>query len=95
MVTSAKSAAGSAKNFSRTLSYGLSGDDVKLLQQILIKENVYPEKLITGYFGKATLAAVIKFQEKYFDDILRPAGLTKGSGLVGPGTRAKLNKLIP
>jgi len=46
--------------------------------------SIYPEGQVTGYFGKATEAAVKKFQEKYGIRI---------TGEVGPQTRAKLNEL--
>lgn len=78
----------------RNLRQGSSGDDVKTLQSLLLKEGVYPEGLITGYFGNLTKQAVIRFQEKYRDEILAPIGLINGTGFVGKATRAKLQKLI-
>ena len=78
----------------RELLSGSSGDDVKDLQELLVKEGVYPESLITGFFGALTKQAVIRFQEKYFEDILKPAGLLKGTGVVGPATRKKVNELL-
>ncbi|MBI3273860.1 MAG: peptidoglycan-binding protein, partial [Candidatus Colwellbacteria bacterium] len=78
---------------SRTLRRGMKGDDVKLLQNMLIAEGVYADEA-TGFFGKLTEAAVIRFQEKYALEILKPAGLIKGSGLVGPGTRKKINAIL-
>jgi hypothetical protein len=82
-------------SFSRNLRVGSRGDDVALLQQILVNEAVYPEKIISGYFGNLTRAAVVRFQEKYAAEILKPAGLSTGTGFVGIATRSKLNKLIP
>ena len=74
--------------FTRTLKAGMSGNDVKCLQALL---NVSPQ---TGYFGPLTNAAVVKFQEDHADEILAPLGLTKGTGVVGPSTRAVLNKMV-
>lgn len=45
----------------RALTHGMSGADVKNLQQALAKEG-YLSASATGYFGPATLAAVKKFQ---------------------------------
>lgn len=76
------------------LKYGDIGDGVKLLQTWLAKDvAIYPTGVANGTFGPATKAAVIKFQEKYKDEILTPNGLASGNGLVGASTRAKLNSL--
>ncbi|MEI8339681.1 MAG: immunoglobulin-like domain-containing protein [bacterium] len=66
--------------------------DVKELQNRLISEGFMATGLATGYFGTTTKSAVIKYQEKYADEVLKPLGLTKGTGFVGPYTRAFLNK---
>jgi len=57
---------------------------------------IYPEGLVTGYFGPLTLSAVKRFQQKYWQEILAPWGLTKdqATGFVGPTTRAKINQLL-
>lgn len=55
--------------------------------------DIYPEGEISGYFGAKTEKAVIRFQEKYAEEILKPYGYTKGTGTVGKSTRAKLNQL--
>ena len=54
------------------------------------------EGLVTGYFGPLTLAAVKRFQQKYWQEILSPWGLTKDqpTGFVGKSTRAKINQLL-
>ena len=81
-------------NFISTLSLGSKGKTVEYLQQCLAKiDDVYPSKEVSGYFGSKTKEAVIKFQEKYADEILKPSGLDKGNGRVGPSTRKKLNQV--
>ena len=79
---------------SRTLKMGARGPDVTALQKLLVQENVYPEGKITGYFGAFTKAAVIRFQEKYMSEVLTPAGLVRGTGVVGVKTRTKMNSLF-
>ncbi|QQG45185.1 MAG: Ig-like domain-containing protein [Candidatus Sungiibacteriota bacterium] len=79
---------------SRNLSQGAKGDDVKTLQELLIKEGFLSAGSSTGFFGNLTKQAVIRFQEKYASEVLTPVGLTKGSGFVGTGTRKKINELL-
>ena len=79
-----------AYNFLKYLTFGSRGVDVTALQNYLKSfKDLYPEGLVTGYFGPATLRAVQRFQVKY--------GLAKkgdaGYGVVGPKTRAKLNEV--
>ncbi len=57
-------------------------------------EGIYPEGLITGNFLSLTKVAVIRFQEKYAEEILFPLGLEKGTGFVGSKTRAKINQIL-
>lgn len=45
-----------------------------------------------AYFGQAIKAALIKFQEANREGILTPAGLTKGTGVMEPGTRRVVGK---
>ena len=80
--------------FKKDLKYGNRGKDVEKLQECLARDKeVYPEGEITGYFGKKTKKAVIRFQEKYSQEILAPLGLKKGTGKVGGMTREKLNQI--
>ncbi len=83
-----------AFQFKTDLREGMQGKDVENLQRCLAQDTaVYPEGDVSGYFGKSTKAAVIRFQEKYSQDILVPAGLKNGTGTVLKSTRDKLNEL--
>lgn len=84
--------------WTQNLSLGMSSLDVLHLQQIL---NIDPSTTIaasgpgspgneTFYFGSLTQAAVMRFQEKYAQNILFPAGLTAPTGYVGVATRSWL-----
>lgn len=72
--------------FTKNLGRGISGNEVQRLQEFLkTMPEVYPEGLVTGYFGVSTERAVKKLQMKY--------GI-ESMGSVGPKTRMKLNALF-
>lgn len=88
--------------FTRTLQIGMSGEDVRELQKFLNANN---ETQIaengdgslgneTDYFGRGTQRALIRFQNKYKEEILTPVGLKTGTGFFGEKTREKINLLI-
>jgi len=73
------------------LNFGTSGLDVHLVQVLLAKDPaLYPEAIISDYFGNLTKAAVGRFQEKYN---IASKGVS-GYGQVGPRTKAKLIELF-
>ncbi len=73
----------SAATFNTYLHSGSRGAEVSALQTYLAQDTtLYPQGLVTGYFGAMTKSAVIRFQAKN--------GLT-ADGLVGAATRAALN----
>jgi len=88
--------------FGKRLESGQVNSDVKYLQIIL---NTYLDTSValvgpgslrkeTNKFGPLTKTAVIKFQEKFSDEVLNPWKLKKGTGIVGPSTRNVLNLLL-
>ncbi|MFA5359808.1 MAG: choice-of-anchor tandem repeat GloVer-containing protein [Patescibacteria group bacterium] len=88
--------------FTKNLRYRQTDNDIKRLQ-IFLNQDLDTRLAKTGpgspgketnYFGPLTRAAVIKFQEKYFKEILNPLDLEKGTGFVGPYTRAKINQML-
>lgn len=69
-----------------SLDYGQSGTQVTNLQTFLAANpSVYPQGLVTGYYGALTQNAVMNFQRLY--------GISP-VGRVGPITLAKINELI-
>lgn len=85
--------------WSKTLRTGSVGEEVRRLQLLL---NADPVTMIarsgdgspgheTDRFGRLTREALVRFQEAHAKEILVPAGLTHGTGVVGTATRAALN----
>ena len=58
--------------------------EVSKLQQFLIKEGVYPESVVSGYYGNLTAQAVVRWQKARGMDFV-----TTKSG-VGPMTRERM-----
>jgi len=71
--------------FSRDLSYGMISEEVKCLQIFLknLGPEIYPEGLVTGYFGPLTLKAVQRYQKQ--------KGII-ATGYFGPLTRLMANQ---
>jgi len=70
----------------KQLKPGMTSDEVKKLQEILATDSdIYPEGIVSGYYGKLTEKAVKKLQNKFCLDQV---------GLVGPKTMAKINELL-
>ena len=81
-------------HFKEDLKLRSKGKETEELQRCLSRfEDIYPEKEITGFFGEKTEEAIIRFQEKYREEILDPGGLSEGTGMVSEGTRKKLNEI--
>jgi hypothetical protein len=51
--------------FTRLLRLGLSGNDVKELQERLRAEGIFKYPVSTGYFGNLTRTALISYQKKH------------------------------
>ncbi len=68
------------------LRTGSSGEEVRLLQKILASDPaLYPEGLVTGFFGSLTEQAVKRLQAKF---------KLEQVGAVGPQTLARINEIL-
>ena len=73
----------SAATLTRELEKGMSGSDVSTLQAFLAQDvTIYPQGLVTGYFGFLTKSAVSNFQDRN--------GIAN-VGRVGPVTMVAIN----
>lgn len=69
-----------------TLRQGSTGDQVLILQALLAADSaIYPEGIVSGFFGPLTSKAVKRFQKEH--------GIEQ-VGLVGPKTLKKLQELL-
>ncbi len=88
--------------FTRDLYLGIKGNDILALQKFLNASNFKLTETAdpgspgneTNYFGPLTKAAVTKFQEINWQEILAPLNLIKGTGYFGPMTRQFINSLL-
>lgn len=77
-------------HFEAPLSKGKRDESVVKLQEILVQRELLDHQP-TGYFGKLTKEALIKFQ---IEEGLISSETASGAGTVGPKTREKLNALL-
>jgi len=68
-------------------------DEVRKLQAFLRVFEGFSDLEITGIYNDASYNAVVKFQEKYFGDVLAPWGHDRGTGFVYLTTRKKVNEI--
>ncbi len=77
-----------------SLDVGSTGTQVRELQTYLATNaSIYPQGLVTGYFGALTQAAVQRFQAAQ-GLVSSGTPATTGYGRVGPITMARLNSLM-
>lgn len=75
-----------AMQLTRTLASGMSGEDVRALQELLATDaELYPEGLITGFYGPMTERAIERLQARF--------GIEQ-VGTVGPITQRTVNELF-
>ncbi|MEK7505035.1 MAG: PKD domain-containing protein [Patescibacteria group bacterium] len=76
------------------LSFGMrDNSQVLLLQRLLAKDPaIYPEGIVSGFYGPLTRAAVQRFQLRY--GILTSNSDPDLLGFAGPITRAKINQVL-
>ncbi len=78
----------------KELKKGDRGTEVEILQNWLAKDiKIYPEGIVTGYYGSLSQIAVKRFQQKYSEEILKPWGYVEGTGIVDEATKKKLNEV--
>lgn len=81
------------------------GDRAQAVKDLQVALNSVPNLVVsesgpgsvgkeTRYFGAKTHQAVVVFQKRYKDSVLKPLRLEKPTGVVGPQTKDKLRDLI-
>jgi hypothetical protein len=81
--------------FTTPLQYGMMGNsEVKILQQLLQRDNIFPSNVdCTGNYLAITAKAILDFQVKHNVAPLEELQALKGR-TVGPKTRSKLNEIF-
>lgn len=84
--------------FQRPLQYRDRGEDVRQLQiylnthgATLVSEGAGSPGLETDFFGALSYDALVRFQEMHAEVILKPLGLSKGTGFFGTATAGFVN----
>src|SRR3989344_4625717 len=97
---STTTAGGACFTFTQNLKQGQSGAEAMQVQKFLNSKGFTVAATGAGspgnetsYFGPATKAAVIKFQNANAATVLTPVGLTAGTGYWGPSSRAAANAM--
>jgi len=88
-------------NFTRSLTMGSKGDDVKCLQEYLngaghtlASSGAGSPGGETTYFGSLTKNGVIKWQNANAAVVLAPVGLSVGTGYFGPSSRSAYASMV-
>lgn len=91
---------GACYTFTMNLKQGASNSEVMQLQKFLNSHGYTVAATGAGsagnetnFFGPATKAAVIKWQDANAASVLTPVGLSKGTGYWGPSSRAAANAM--
>lgn len=80
-----------AATISTQMDIGTRGSDVTTLQQTFATDaSLYPQGLVTGYFGSLSSAAVQRFQARH-SIVSSGTAASTGYGRVGPSTIATFN----
>lgn len=71
-----------AGGFTESLEYGVTNDDISYIQKLLATDpEIYPEAIVSGFFGPKTQEAIRKLQTRFNLDPV---------GVIGPATRTIL-----
>jgi hypothetical protein len=92
---------GTTEFFTKNLSVGSQGIEVKKLQVFLNSAGFTISTRGSGspgnegdYYGTATADAVVRFQNMYKSELLTPRGLSSGTGVFDATTRKKANSMV-
>ena len=71
--------------FTRSMSLGMRGNDIKAVQQVLVTlDSTFPKDAVTGFFGPKTRDAIKRLQQK--------SGVVVPNGFIGTTTAQMINR---